>query len=61
MTGWSLLVGGALLVLLGLGLAFTFYGEIALVLGGACIVVGAAILGRRRRSVPLKPPAPPGA
>jgi len=46
----GVLIGaGVLLVVLTFLLAFTIFGEIAAVLGVACIAIGAVMTGRRQR------------
>lgn len=48
----ALIVVGVVLLTFTFLLAFTIFGEIALILGVASIAVGAAMLGRRARRVP---------
>jgi hypothetical protein len=48
-----LIVVGALLLLLTLGLAFTSFGEISAVLGVTCIVIG--VVKHSRRAKPNRP------
>jgi len=43
---WALIVAGAILVLFTFLLAFTIYGEIALVLGAVCIATGGWMTAR---------------
>jgi hypothetical protein len=44
---WVLVVAGAVLVVFTFLLAFTLYGEIALVVGVACLISGIWLMARR--------------
>jgi hypothetical protein len=49
-TGVALCIAAALLIVLGFGLAFTFYGVVALVLGLVAVAGGTFLLSRPQRA-----------